>query len=259
MFFSIWLNDIPSQLLANLRSVPSASNETHVAFSSTNEFPEYFHTSAVLAIRKLDFALRLNQSRTNVDFPRQQKRRFPYCVRSPSLDDDLIFFSNVLPVAIEHTPFDIMHDADRGTYRNTPNGQNYTHFVMYNTLKAVDNDRNTCWRPLGTVKKGDFFAIDFLHLQNNITFALIIGHSWKLQKSLDLRVSFDGILWLSYPSSQSMYIKDDGSSTPSLQRFVLESKNFSPEFRTFRYIAFNATYDFTESFQICDVRTIKNS
>lgn len=255
----MWLNDIPTQLLVNLVPIPLNANETHKPFSSNSEFPGFLHTSSVLAIRKLHFFLRSNHSFSPIIFPRQQKRRFPYCTKSPSLNDDFIFFSNVLPVDIEHLPFDITNDADRATYRNVPGGSNYTHFVSYNTLKAVDKDERTCWRPLGTVKKGDFFAIDLLRIQSDLTFTLIIGHSWKLQKSLDLRISFDGILWLSHPLSQSMYIKDKTLSTPDFQRMIIESKQFSPELQTFRYIAFNATYDFTESFQICDVRIIKNS
>ena len=260
VFFSMWLNAIPSQLLVNLVSIPpNPSEQPHKPFSSLDEFGEFFHISSVLAIRKLDFALRSNHSTSSITFSRQQKRRFPYCTRSPSVNDDFIFFSNVLPVDIEHIPFDIMHDADRGTYRNLPSGPNYTHFLSYNVLKAVDSGGRTCWRPLGNVKKGDFFAIDLLHIQTDVTVALIIRHSWKLQKSLDLRVSFDGLLWFSHPSSQSMYVKDNTLSSPDFQRLILKSTSFSPELRTFRYLAFNATYAFPESFQICDVRIIKNS
>jgi len=256
VFFSMWLNAIPSQMVVNLRSFPANSNEPDQPLSSTQDFPNTLHTSSVLAIRKLEYSLRLNESTTSIAFPRQQNRRFPYCVRSPSLNDDFIFFSNVLPIDIESIPFDITRDADRGTYRNVPSGPNYTHFASYNTLKAVDGNGETCWRPLGTVKKGDFFAVDFLRIQSDITFALVIGHSWKLQQSLDVRVSFDGVLWISHRSLKGTLVDNDESSTPNFHRLVVQSRQFSPELRSFRYIAFNATYAFAEPFQVCDIRTV---
>ncbi|CAM4804563.1 unnamed protein product [Rotaria magnacalcarata] len=140
LFFSIWLNDIPSQMVVNLLSLPATVNETNVSFSSTSNFYSSQHKSSVLAIRKLEAALRLNQPTMNITFPRKQNRRFSYCTKSPSPKDDFTFYSNVLPIDIEHIPFDIKVDSDRGTYRYVPNGPNYTHFIEYNTLKAVDND-----------------------------------------------------------------------------------------------------------------------
>ncbi|CAF2098689.1 unnamed protein product, partial [Rotaria magnacalcarata] len=140
LFFSIWLNDIPSQMVVNLLSLAATANETNASFSSTNNFYSSQHKSSVLAIRKLEAALRLNKPTMNITFPRKQNRRFSYCTKSPSPKDDFTFYSNVLPIDIEHIPFDIKVDSDRGTYRYVPNGPNYTHFIEYNTLKAVDND-----------------------------------------------------------------------------------------------------------------------
>ncbi|CAF1310968.1 unnamed protein product [Rotaria sordida] len=249
LFFSIWLNDIPSQMLVNLRSLSMNVNKTDTPFSSTNEFYDFQKASSVLAIRKLEYSLRLNQSTMTVSFPRQQYRRFPYCVKSPSLKDDFIFYSNVLPIDIEHIPFDITRDAKRATYINVPSGPNYIHFINYNTLKAVDNDRTTCWRPKGLVKKGDFFAIDFLYIQTNIIFSLIIGHSQKVQSSLNIRISFDGMWWISHQSLKDTVIDVNQNSTAKFQRLVIDSRQFSPELQSFRYIAFNATHALNETFQ----------
>jgi hypothetical protein len=258
IFFSIWLNDIPSQMIVNLRQLPADPNQTDKAFSATDGFFDFLNKSAVLAIQKLEYSLRLNESTTNVTFPRQQNRQFPYCVRSPSPNDDFIFYSNILPINIEQIPFDIKRDADRATYRNLPRGPKYTHFASHNTLQAVDGNEKTCWRPLSTVEKGDFFAIDFLHIQNNISFSLVIGHSEKLQLSLDLHVSFDGVWWISHRSFKSSFINDNGTSTTNFHRLVFESKQFPLELQSFRYIAFNATNAFAEAFQVCDVQIINN-
>ena len=75
VFFSIWLNDMPTQMLVDLKSVAASSKETVKAFSSTENFEIYLTASAVLAIRKLDFSLRLNENQSNSTFPRQSKRR----------------------------------------------------------------------------------------------------------------------------------------------------------------------------------------
>lgn len=258
IFFSIWLNDIPSQMIVDLRSLPTNKNETDQPFPSQGSSTDFHHTSAVLAIRKLEFTLRLNQSTTDINFPRQQNRRFSYFVRSPSPDDDFIFYSNILPVDIEHIPFDIARDADRATYRNVPIGPNYIHFASHHTFKAVDNDEKTCWHPLDTVKKGDFFAIDFFRIQHDIAFALVIGHSSKLQSSLDIRISFDGTWWISHQSFTGTFMDVDSSSTTNLYKLVVDSRQFPLELQAFRYIAFNATDAFSEAYQICDIKLIKH-
>ncbi len=246
-------------MVVDLRSLPQNPNETDKPFSSTDNFGSFQRTSSILAIRKLEYSLRMNQADSTINFPRQQNRRFPYYIKSPSRNDDFIFYSNLLPVDIEHIPFDIKLDADRGTYRNVPGGPNYTHFVIYNTLKAVDQHEITCWRPNRLVRKGDFFAIDFLRIQSNIIFALVIGHSQKLQSRLDVCISFDGIWWISYESLEGIFINATGLSTAGSYRLIIDSRRFPSELQSFRYIAFNATNDFHEVYQVCDVRMIKNS
>jgi len=258
IFFSIWLNDIPSQMVVNLRQLPADPNQTDKAFSFTDDFYEFQHTGVALGIQKLEYSLHLNESTASVTFPRKQNRRFPYCVRSPSPNDDFIFYSNILPIDIEHIPFDIIRNADRGTHGNVPNGPNYTHFSSHNTLQAVDDNGTTCWHPIRTVEKGDFFGIDFLHIQNETAFSLVVGHSEKLQRSLDVRVSFDGVWWISHRSLREIYTKTTSGCAPSSPKFIFDSRRFSPELRSFRYIAFNATYAFTEAFQVCDIGIMKN-
>jgi hypothetical protein len=253
MFFPIWLNDIPTQMVVNLRSFPANADDND---SPTDNLHNLQQISSVLAIRKLEHALRLNQSTEIFSFPRQQNRRFPYYVKSSSAYDDFIFYSNILPVDIENIPFDITKDADRATDRNVPTGSSYTQFSLRNTLKAVDSDEKTCWHPLEQVRKGDFFAIDFLRIQNNITFSLIIGHSQKLQKRLDMRISFDGVQWISHRLRKG--ITTNAVSAEGFHRVIIDSREFPPEFQTFRYIKFNSTNAFSEAFQVCDVRIRRN-
>jgi len=259
VFFSIWLNDMPTQMVVDLKSVAASSKETVKAFSSTENFEIYLTASAVLAIRKLDFSLRLNQNQSNSTFPRQSKRRLPYTTRSPSLTDDFIFFSNVLPVDIERMSFDMATDFDRATYKNVPSGSNFTRYTQHNTLKAVDYDNRTCWRPLGTVRKGHFFAVDVFRIQKQVTLGITIGHSLKLQKTLDMRVSFDGVFWISHQSLQINSINSIQLASMSLFRLSINSKEFLPELQSFRYIAFNATVNFNEAFQVCDIQLLNMS
>lgn len=257
VFFSLWLNEMPTQMIANLTNIPPNPNETVRSFSSTANFNIYFYTSQILAIRKLDFSLRLNDTQSKSIFSRQSKRRLPYTTRSPSLNDDFIFFTNVLPVDIERMPFDITRDYDRATYGNVPEGVNYTHFTQYNTLKAVDYSNQTCWRPFGTIKKGHFFAIDLLRIQKGVILGISINHSLKLQDTLDMRVSFDGVFWISHQSLQTRSIDSIQLPSLNLNRVVIDSSRFLNELQSFRYIAFNATLDLNESFQVCDVQILK--
>src|SRR5579862_6395956 len=65
LFFSIWLNDIPSQMVVHLRPLPPDPNTTDTAFSNTDDFPNIQFSSSVLAIQKLVYTLRLNESTTS--------------------------------------------------------------------------------------------------------------------------------------------------------------------------------------------------
>ena len=246
-------------MIVSLRLLPKSSDQTDEPFSSTNRFYYLQHTSSVLAIRKLEYSLRLKQSNTTITFPRQQNRRFPYYIKSPSPKDDFIFYSNILPIDIEHIPFNITVDANRGTYENVPRGPNYMHFIAHNALKAVDNDKQTCWRPKGLVKKGEFFAIDILRIQTNIVFLLTLGHSRKIQSSLNMQVSFDGIQWISHRSFQRISTNVHRMSNTTFYRLIIDSRKFPLELQSFRYVAFNAKRTLTEPFQVCDIQILNNS
>ncbi|CAF4790657.1 unnamed protein product, partial [Rotaria sp. Silwood2] len=131
----------------NIRNLP-ASN-AGASFSSSSKFLQYQYESSVLAIRILEHNLRRNQSNdTNyIGFSRKQNRRFPYYVKSSSPKDDFIFFTNILPIDIERIPFNVSKDFERGTRKNLPKGPKVSFFWSHSTVKAVDNDPKTCWRP----------------------------------------------------------------------------------------------------------------
>ncbi|CAF0720185.1 unnamed protein product [Adineta steineri] len=259
LFFPIWLNDIPSQMIVNLRMLPTSPNETGNSFLPEKESDDLQQTSTILAIRKLEYSLRLNQSNTNIDFPRYQHRQFPYYVKSSSLNDDFIFYTNILPIDIEHIAFSIEKDAERATYRNIPSGSDYTHFTGHNTLQAIDGNEDTCWHPNKRIKSGDFFAIDFLRIQSNILVTFVLQHTKKLQNKLDMRLSFDGISWISYRSRKGILTSTGSVTAGGSHRLIIDSRQFPSELQSFRYISFNATHDFDEVFQVCDVQIIKSS
>ncbi|UJR38149.1 hypothetical protein I4U23_030827 [Adineta vaga] len=259
VFFSIWLNDIPTQLIVTLYPLTIDQNEQTNGNLSSNQIVDLQRTSSIFAIRRLEYSLRLNQSNTNLTFSRYQSRRFPYLTKSSNSNDNFIFFSNILPIDIEHIPFDISIDVERATYANIPRGPNFIHFVNHNTLKATDNDDRTCWYPRKSVEKGDFFAIDFLSIQTNLTIVLMMNHSEKLQNTLDIRLSFDGQWWISYPFAIQKNSKTNNAIIRgTLRRLIIDSRQFPPELRSFRYIAFNATTHFHENFSVCDVKIFKN-
>ncbi|CAF4426474.1 unnamed protein product, partial [Adineta steineri] len=105
VFFSIWLNDIPSQFNIDIRSLPGS--DIGLPFSSSSNFLQYQYQSSILAIRILEHNLRWNQSNItdNIKFSRTQNRRFPYYIKSSNPNDEFIFYTNILPIYIEHIPF----------------------------------------------------------------------------------------------------------------------------------------------------------
>ncbi|CAF3548663.1 unnamed protein product [Rotaria sp. Silwood1] len=261
IFFSIWLNDIPSQLNMNIHNLPGSN--VGGSFSSTSKFLEYQHESSVLAIRILEHNLRRNQSNNthHIGFSRKQNRRFPYCVKSSSLKDEFIFFTNILPIDIDRIPFNISNDFERGTRKNLPTRANVGFFSSHTTLRAVDNDPKTCWRSGRNVRQGEFFAIDFLYIRTNLLFSLIIEHTIELQKNLDVKLSLDGLWWITYRALKGITIHSQ-NSTSNKQQYVIifDSTKFNTGFHSFRYIAFNTSrMTSLNELKVCDVKIITNT
>ena len=135
MFFSLWLNDVPTQLNAHIRPLPGAHSGP--SFSSTANFLDLQYRSSILAIRILENVLRSNQSNSSVPFRRQQNRVFPPYVKSPGPQNSFIFYSNVLPLDFKRISFNITRDFERGTRKNLPTYDIIKHFHLSGTIRAV--------------------------------------------------------------------------------------------------------------------------
>ncbi|UJR32727.1 hypothetical protein I4U23_020186 [Adineta vaga] len=252
VFFSIWLNDIPTQMITNIRYQTNPAAEKSVAFSSIPNFPTLQYQSSLAAIRILEHFLRSNQSDTSqINFPRQQIRRFPYYIKSPSLTDDFIFYSNILPYDLHKVTFNITRDFERGTTLNLPKGSHVRYFTSHSPLKAVDRNLKTCWHSTRMLRSDDFYAIDFLHIQTNISFLLYVNHSLELQKNLVISISFDGLWWISYRSQNGIYTKTSkDTGQVQLHMILFSSDRFNPGFQSFRYIKFQTLNQSHDRFQV---------
>ena len=255
IFFSIWLNDIPSQINTNIQEQSSVSPDGSLSFSSTSNFSDLQHRSSVLAIRILEYSLKNND---NITFPRQQHRRFPSCVKSPSLNDDFIFYTNILPFEMQNISFNISRDFERGTRQNLPQGPNVTFFTSHSTWKAVDGDVSTCWQTNRPIHSDDFFAIDLLRIQTNITFAMTVQHSLLLQQNLEIGISLDGVQWIPYRSLKGSFTTKNKISPKKFYIIIIDSSRFSRSFQSFRYISFKSTISSNQRFQICEIELISS-
>lgn len=256
VFFSIWLNDIPVQINTNIRNQPSEVFDESVSFSSTSRFGYLQHTSSVLAIRILEHSLRFDRSNNDkITFPRQQNRRFPVYVKSSSINDDFIFYTNVLPFHYQNISFNISHDFERGTRKNLPQDVNVNYFLNHTTWKSIDDDLSTCWQTHREINLNDFYAIDFLSIQNNVTFTVAVAHSLELQTTLDISISFDSFRWLSYRSRNGIYTKNR-KLKENLHTYLFDSNKFNQGFQSFRYISFKAMKDWDHRFQVCEIQII---
>jgi hypothetical protein len=227
-------------------------------FSSTSRFSELQYMSSVAAIRILERSLRLDKPKKsdNVTFSRQQNRRFPYYIKSPSFNADFIFYTNVLPFELQYVSFNISRDFQQETRPNLSQDPNVTYFCSHSTLKAVDSDLSTCWHPNRAIQPGDFFAVDFLYAQTNVTFTLTVTHSVILQRSLDLSISFDGLWWLSYRSYRGIFTKKNQTLSPQFYSILFDSTQFAPGFESFRYISFKTLSSSKHRFQVCEVQMV---
>ena len=256
VFFSLWLNQVPVQMNANIRELPGASRGP--SFSSTANFHNLEYRSSVSAIRILEKALRLNQSNSSVSFPRQSNRRFPTYVKSPGPKNSFVFYSNILPLDFERIPFNITLHFERGTAKNYPQAANVRHFLSYGTVKAVDSDTSTCWHTHREIRPGDFFAIDFLRVRTNITFSLIVAHNLTLQTSLETSISLDGVQWVAYRSLQGIMFANSTLSNPRLQTVLFDSAQFTPGCQTFRHISFRAVSHSASIWKVCEIQLATN-
>ena len=258
VFFSIWLNDLPSQMNANIRYQPSKPDNGSLAFSQTARFAKLQYESSVLAIRILQQALRSKRAKSadDVTFSRQEKSRFPVYLKSPSVNDDFVFFSNILPFDSYPIPFNISKDFERGTRRNLPRDPNTRYFLSHSSLKAVDTDLSTCWYAHRDLREGDFFALDFLRVEQDVQFTLAVAHSSIMQMMLKVGISFDAVHWLSYRALQGRFIKDNRTSEEFLQTHFFDSAQFTPGFNSFRYLRFQAIKSSDHRFQICEIQKI---
>lgn len=238
-------------------------SHTRSSFSSSQSFLHFQYKSSILAIRILEHHLHWNQSNnTNrLEFSRRQNRHFPYYVKSSNPNDELIFFTNILPIDIEQIPFNISKDFELGTRKNLPRGPRLSFFHSHTTLKAVDNDPKTCWRIGRNARQGEFFAIDFLHIRTNLSFALTIGHTRELQNNLDMNLSFDGLWWIAYLSLKGITIKSQNSTCNDHQTMIIfNSAQFNAGFHSFRYVAFNASrISHFGEFQVCDIKLMTST
>ena len=256
VFFSLWLNQVPILMNANIRELPGASRGP--SFSSTANFYELQYRSSVSAIRILEKALRLNQSNSTVSFPRQLNHRFPTYVKSPGPKNSFVFYSNILPLDFERIPFNITLHFERGTAKNYPQAANVRHFLSYGTVKAVDSDTSTCWHTHREIRPGDFFAIDFLHVRTNITFSLVVAHNLTMQTSLETSISLDGVQWLPYRSLQGIMFANSTLSNPKLQTILFHSAQFTPGCQTFRHISFRAVSHSASIWKVCEIQLDTN-
>jgi len=244
----------------DIRYQPSESRKRSVSFSLTPRFSHFQYTSAVFAIRILERSLRFDRSKDNdVTFSRQQNRNFPYYVKCPSFNDDFIFYTNILPFEMKNTSFNISQNFERATRRNLPRDPNVKYFLAHSTWKTVDGDLSTCWYANRDIYPNDFFAIDFLYIKTNVIFKLAVAHSQRLQKNLDISISFDGLLWFSYRSQNGIYTKTNRTLEQHLHTYLFDSGEFSSGFKSFRYISFKAIEQSDRRFQICEVQIVSTN
>ena len=136
---------------------------------------------------------------------------------------------------------------------------NVKYFVHHTTSKSVDGDLSTCWYALREIHSNDFYAIDFLSIQHNVTFTVAVAHSSRLQTNLDVSISFDGLRWASYRSKNGIYRKMNRTSEEYLHTFLFNSNEFNLGFQSFRYISFKAIEDWDQHFQVCEIEMISKT
>lgn len=229
-----------------------------VSFSGTDHFSELQHKSSVKAISILERELR-SKPIGEPTFSRHTHRQFPTYIKSPSLADDFIFYTNIFPLDFENIPFNISKDNKRGTRENLPHGASVNYFCTHATLRAVDQIPSTCWTHPKPVGIGQFFAIDLLRIRSNITLLITVKHDRSLYEKLELSVSLNGIWWMPYRSLNGIFIqKKSRFWSTNYNSYLINSSKFNHGFSTFRYMKYEAIKETDLAFDVCEIKLIDN-
>lgn len=257
IFFSLWLNEVPTQFSTIIFNQRRTSDSQDISFSDTDDFYTMQRRAASKAITIIEKELRLNLTQGSA-FPRHVSRRFPFHVMTPSLDDNLIFYTNIIPLDFPNTPFNISVDKERATPQNYPSGPTFTYFMNNPPTNAVDKINETCWKHKSAIRIGQYFAIDFLRIHTNIRFILIIRHDRHFHEKLRISISLDGIHWIIYPSLNGFsHITDSWVKMNEFQIYRVDSSDFIKGFSSFRYIKFQAMMNSHHILQVCEIQLLQ--
>ena len=237
IFFSISMNESLVLMNTILRHQLSQSSRPSNLFPSTWRSSHLQEMNSALAIRPF----------------KQSLRRFPSYVKSPSLNDDFIFFTNILPFHLKNISYNIDRDLQSEKQNNFSRHLNINHFRYYDTFKAVDDNLATCWQTHRKIRSNDFYAIDFLSIQSTVIFTVVVAHDPRLQADLDVQVSFDGLCLRAYLARNGIYKTTNPTLKEHRHAYLFDSREFNPGFRSFRYISFKGKTNRDDRFQVCEV------
>ncbi|UJR22913.1 hypothetical protein I4U23_025941 [Adineta vaga] len=256
-FFSIWMNQIPAQFNGRLLHSDEGASSSFDNFDfDTNQY-----RASVLSIKILEKTLRSSPYSKLFQRNRARNTLVTYTKSPCSYNDRFIFFTNLLPIDnLEQIPFNITTDLLRGTRRNLPNEPNcpyreeHVFFEDFSTANAVDNNTKTCWKTRHSVKRGDFYGIDFrtIQINANLSFSIQYSHKKSLQKRLQIFISLDSYKWLPLPSQNQL-----GITYKKRKKYVsFHTRLFPVGFQIFRFIKFMSLVDEENPFHICEIRLI---
>lgn len=176
----------------------------------------------------------------SITYPSEQNLVSSLYARSAGIKDDLIFFTNDFPETHQNLSADVKMSSVKS----------------HDTWRAVDGDLSTCWQSSRDIQSKDFFAIDFLRAQANITFLLTVKHSSALQRNLVVSISFDGRWWLPYRSLRGISVQNNRKSQNDFSNILFDASQFALGFRSFRYISFKTMNSSNQRFEVCEIELI---
>ncbi|CAF1000345.1 unnamed protein product [Adineta steineri] len=167
-------------------------------------------------------------------------------------DWDASFYLKSLIADFRADPYVLHSVTDPGTF--------YTNLMWSYFDRDINLHTGFSWIGCGSIFLREYAQrhIEYLHtyLKNNR-----IGHTRELQNNIDMNLSFDGLLWTTYPSKKGITIRSQNSTSNKEQyKIIFNSSQFNLGFRSFRYVAFNASkISYLEELQVCDVKIITST
>ncbi|CEP14417.1 hypothetical protein [Parasitella parasitica] len=244
MYFTMYINQIPYQL--------EGSNDELLATTAKElTAKETEHMDLGLAMLYTD----LEEGEGIVLLKPYLETTFERNARASCKDDRCLFLTNK-----QHFPSIELFSYNPAIYVDVLKQMHDDYMPKnYNNSRysnAVDMQQETSWKSTQNIRAGDYIGLDMLMpMRTSLMYRFLVNHPYSYRSSLDIQISYDGLLWIKLhpsPSISCQTITDDVEPSDNNGGELLECK-FIVTDTGYRYIRLKSQKDLDFAFDVYDL------